>query len=685
MPSSARSPRALGLAALPLLAAASTLLPPEPAQAEEVYGTRSEALVEQSHQIRMVLEHGLATLRVRRTVHNGALRHDQALFWIDVPPTAVATGLRTKGTLRGKDHWFDGDLLEAELAAARYEELTGIGGYYPKDPALLSWRSQQQLALQVFPVAPGTDKTVEYTFELPTVYEDGRDHVTLPAMGTDAHPARITLHPAHPRDQLFVDGEPVPAGSALVLDREHELSLARHDPPRIDASLASVSLGDDRVLMHYQVALAPRLSTVPRDARVVVVIDGSRSLGPREREAAVATASAYLEHFGGPRSKARAEVLVFDHEVRARHGAMVPVREALADLQHLTLPEANGSRLDAALTEAGDRLAKGPRGSRRILVLTDARTRASLAPARLEELSRRSGAIVHVGMIGFGDPFLERDDADPWAEVATATGGLVWQLANDPAAPRSESVALFEELARPVRLDHPRVLIPSQPDPSLDDQLLDGWLGEGQGVQTLEVVDAAVEHLRIEGQLWSEPVRETVFPDAAQGRRWSALVFGDELMYELSEEEMMPLAMRGGAVSPVTSYLAIEPGVRPSTEGLDHEEQAFGLAGIGFGGGGSGMGTIGAGQVMLRGPDPRQELLEDLVRSALDACGGQGLGAFVELETTSAEIVEIERLEVHGGRDPVLAPCLERGVWDTMLGDEFDDDRHTWIVELPQP
>ena len=34
------------------------------------------------------------------------------------------------------------------------EELTGVGGYYPKDPALLSWRSQSQLALQVFPVAP---------------------------------------------------------------------------------------------------------------------------------------------------------------------------------------------------------------------------------------------------------------------------------------------------------------------------------------------------------------------------------------------------------------------------------------------------------------------------------------------------------------------------------------------------
>ena len=50
---------------------------------------------------------------------------------------------------------------------------------------------------------------------------------------------------------------------------------------------------------------------------------------------------------------------------------------------------------------------------------------------------------------------------------------------------------------------------------------------------------------------------------------WSALVFGSNVLDELSEPEMMTLAMKGGAVSPVTSYLAIEPGVRPSTEGLD--------------------------------------------------------------------------------------------------------------------
>ena len=47
--------------------------------------------------------------------------------------------------------------------------------------------------------------------------------------------------------------------------------------------------------------------------------------------------------------------------------------------------------------------------------------------------------------------------------------------------------------------------------------------------------------------------------DADAAKRWAALVFGSHLLSTLSEDEMMVLARHGGAVSPVTSYLAIEP------------------------------------------------------------------------------------------------------------------------------
>src|SRR5689334_5317639 len=93
------------------------------ASGDSFHATRSEKLVEKSHRIDIQLGHGYADLRVRRTVHNGGPRHDQATFYIDMPRGAVAVGLRTLGVMDGKPHWFAGELLEAEAAAARYQEL----------------------------------------------------------------------------------------------------------------------------------------------------------------------------------------------------------------------------------------------------------------------------------------------------------------------------------------------------------------------------------------------------------------------------------------------------------------------------------------------------------------------------------------------------------------------------------
>ena len=145
----------------------------------------------------------------------------------------------------------------------------------------------------------------------------------------------------------------------------------------------------------------------------------------------------------------------------------------------------------------------------------------------------------------------------------------------------------------------------------------------------------------------------------------------------------MPLALHGGAVSPVTSYLAIEPGVRPSTEGLYEGEGGIGIGMLGFAGGGSGIGLAGTGSGRATGPDTRQQTLERVVRAALDACGGEGLGIHLELETTSEEIVELGPLEVRGSGDPILVPCVERGVWAQLLGPEFDDAQRRWTIDLP--
>src|SRR5689334_19031963 len=120
------------------IAVLGVLLSVSSGHADEVTGTRGD-VVERSHRVDVVLYPGHARLTVRRTVENLGPRHDQALVHLDLPIDLVATGLRTLGTADGRPRWFPGVLMEAEAAARKYERLTGVGGYYPKDPALLSW------------------------------------------------------------------------------------------------------------------------------------------------------------------------------------------------------------------------------------------------------------------------------------------------------------------------------------------------------------------------------------------------------------------------------------------------------------------------------------------------------------------------------------------------------------------
>jgi hypothetical protein len=203
-------------------------------------------------------------------------------------------------------------------------------------------------------------------------------------------------------------------------------------------------------------------------------------------------------------------------------------------------------------------------------------------------------------------------------------------------------------------------------------------LPEGEGFEDLRIADADVSDLTVEGELWASPVRITRKPDAAEGKLWAALSFGaPEILGQLSEPEMMVLAKHGHAVSPVTSLLAIEPGVRPSTEGLDE------LSGIGEGGGGwaYGRGLNGGGGIGFPGFDHEAFLRRELSRS-LKACGGGDRKATVVLETTVAEVVDVPRATVDGPPDAALDRCLREAAWDLDLPLQFRDAWHSYTVPL---
>jgi hypothetical protein len=641
--------------------AAALLSPTAAAAADEVGGTRSDKLVEKAHVIDIRMGRGHADLVVRRTVHNGGPRHDQATFSVEVPLNAVATGLRTLGMRGGELHWFEGELMEAEAAADKYRELTGVGNFFPKDPALLSWRSQTDLDLRVFPCAPGEDKTVEYTLRMPTRYHDGRYHLELPALGTEALPAAATVSPFTPGATLFCNGAPLPAGGHIVLKSEVDLAVAIPQAQPFDAALAAVPFGNGKNVVHFRFDAGPQISTVPAGAHVVLLLDASRSLST-DPAVQTAMARAYLSHF----KDARVEIVTFDRKVRPLHGKFVPVTQAMAELRQMSFERKNGSNIDEALARADALLAALPAGTpKRILALTDARTRAELLPEFLRTKLQKSGALLHVGLVGEGSTELSRDDQHAWATLTRPTGGLVWHAGIDLADPDEDKRRVYEEWARPVRIDKLAIHAQGVDYPKYDDPL-----DEGEGIEDLRISTTPVSSVEVTGELWATPLRKVAMPDAAEGKLWAALAFGSDAFHGMTEEEMLPLAMHGRAVSPVTSYLAVEPGVRPSIDGL--EEDGLGVWGIGAGGGGGVKGITLIEHGLIGTRFDKQAYLRRALENGFAACGGRGRKAEVRLETTLRETVHVRAtLEGATSTDDTLRGCLEEAAWGLDLPDAF--------------
>ena len=667
------------LAAMGLATAATLMSLPGHAAGESsdrVHGTRSESLHERAHDVKLTMAPGHAKLVVRRTVYNGGPRHDQAVFDLFLPGNATAIGLRTLGALDGRPHWFDGELMEAEAAAAKYRELTGIGGYYPKDPALLSWRAQGHLKLQVFPCPPDAHKSVEYTLALPTAYHGGRHHLVVPRMGTDWLPASVEARVQRGTGRLWLGDRRLRNGAALRLGDEGygELELAPRRAPKLGGALAVVPFAKERVLTRYRIEAAPKLSALPRHARVVVLLDGSRSVRSDQAAASVAAARAYLAHL----PDAQVEVITFDRKVHRRHGRFVPASVAMADLEGYSIDLHNGSHVDRALAAAGDLLARTPAHTpRRIVVFTDGVARSALSVERLAASAKAHRAIVHVGLTKAQAPALRRDDEHPWTRAVQPTGGVLWHASASPDPAHADRMSqVYEELARPIRLHHFRVKASGR---DTHESWAPAALDEGEGLVDHRIRAEQLRWVKLEGQLWAQPIRRVLLPDAAEGKLWSAMVFGSGLLYELSEPEMMTLATKGGAVSPVTSYLAIEPGVRPSTEGLDWG------TGQGFG---SGSGRLGRSH---RARPPRVRMgsvfdpvafLRDHLGEAWRLCGGKAGTATVALETTLDEVVDVPSVEIEGNADPIAERCLTEGAWALDLPPQFAGHRQDWTIRI---
>lgn len=667
----------------PLLVVVASLGMALPARADDLQATLGEPLVEVSHNVQVRLVDGVAVYTVLRRIRNDGQRHEEAIVSLTVPPGAAATGLR----INASGVWYDAELLDTEEAAARYMELTGMGASTPRDPALLSWTAPGALTLQVFPVFPGGTSTVEYTFTAPMEYEDGRIVLWYPepARGGALAATTFQIDAGHPDGDVRVERRVAMDGYEAATegegDRWTRISVAPPPIAEVAARYASFAVGWARTVFRLELDAAPVMEPAPKGAHVVFVIDASYSEGEEGIRAQLDIVRGYLANL----PDASFDVVLFRRDAERLVGDLVPAKrldEVLAGAARPRLAPGNGSNLDAGLALAAKTLA-GVTGPARIVVLTDARLRRRFTvPSAVAALAGApAGTVVHVVLrhAGGGAELAERrDDAHPLSPLAAAYGGMLLEITGD--APKGSGLAeVTLGLVRPIRIDGFTIT-----GDGLADQLYEvpAVLDEGTGHRWTLLLGAAPAKLVLRGKIWGRAWQREVPVDAAFGARLPALVVGDPLLQELDPDEMRTVAYAGRAVSPETSYLAVEPGTRPSSAGIVRGGVSGGVGGSGgFGMMGSGA---GGGGYMEADPPDRIGLLRKWLADGAAACvrrtGAAELEATITFEATADEIVDVT---VAGpALTTVAAACLEDAAWAIRLDQRFRAEGERYVVPM---
>ncbi|MCA9661609.1 MAG: proprotein convertase P-domain-containing protein [Myxococcales bacterium] len=554
------------------------------------------------------------------------------------------------------DHTYSGD-LEVELVTPQGRRLTVDSG-----------RGGDNDIRGSFEVELPAETTIGGDWYLSVSDRAGLDVGTLErwSIAFDARPPKAEGDAAWSRARasldtpIFIPDAPDGDGGGLAL-----IEVAPPEIDTLDARLGRVVASADKSFFRVEVDAAPELRPLPRGASVVFVVDASRSLGPAEIMRQVDVARAYVSHV----PDAKVEIVAFRRRAERVFGDFIPATElaqGLADGARQRLAPGNGSALDEGLRLAGE-LLRGRRGPTRIVVVSDARLRSRLSVDDGVEAAKRAprSTITHLVIPRDGvDVRLERDDAYRLAALPASRGGVLYRLEFDASTSDKELARAALGLVRPIALEN--FAVDTDDAEGLD---VPSVLREGEGFRAMVARAKAPRRVVVRGMLWGEEVRREVRATRAFSQATAAFVFSEDEYDDLSDDEMMRVARFGRAVSPVTSYLATEPGVRPSTIGLD-------LVGMGSGGGGASGSSIGFGGAGGRA-HRKSFTLEELVAPGVARCKAEHRASptwrlDLRVETTSREIVDV--IPSRPATTPLDA-CVVEAIWETELSWNFTSER----------
>ncbi len=459
-------------------------------------------------------------------------------------------------------------------------------------------------------------------------------------------------------------------------------AIVRLTPPRIRTlagRLGRVVASGKKQFLRMELDTAPQLRPLPRYASVVFVVDASISMQEEGVNDQLALARAYLAHV----PTARFEVVLYRRFAKRLVGSFARASTFRAQVatarKRGLLDTGNGSALDEGLALAAKILGRR-RGPRRIVMLSDNLLRPSWKNRRaLRALATAPrSTIAHVVLPNFaGDDDDEtterRDDKHRLSPLASKHGGVLLHIAG-PDTPRHKALkSITLGLVRPIRIDHVRV-VGLPPKHGMD---LPKTLNEGDGLREMKLLATAPTQVTIVGRIWAAPYRKIIRVDKRFTRATAAFVFSHDLHGKLTNAEMMRVAKLGRAVSPVTSYLAIEPGVRPSWAGLEFASGGSGgfsgLGGLGLSGSGSG----GWGRI-------KYPTIHDLMKRHVKRCVARhkptaNWQVRLRFHATYKEVVDV----VPRSPKSSLQKCLVEGAWQISLPGNFTKKRDTRDITLP--
>lgn len=440
-------------------------------------------------------------------------------------------------------------------------------------------------------------------------------------------------------------------------------------------SYSRVLVDEELGFARLELDVARELSKLPEALELVFVVDGSRSLDPGHAELTLRVAESVASHVPG----ASVQVVIYDRAARALFGASVQGQDFSQELERALkahpLVLRNGSRPEEGLKLAMRLLERAPVTHQKyVIVITDERMASTWTDLASAQAIQGSGVLLHglrVSESSKDEPSLRRTSGI-LERVARLTGGIFATLSNVSTDTRSKELDRQTlGLVRPVQLD----AVALHPEHLAQQWRLPGVLHEGSGVREFDQLADPPERVTLTGELWSRPVEWVFASSQRQERATAAFIFSHNLHSALTEAQQYAVAMFGRAVSPVTSYLAIEPGVRPSHVGL---EAALGGSGLG------GRSIVSHGMVGL-GRRTLTHMAQPVI-PVVYACARQHLTRAATLEfgfeTTKLELLALTLATP--APETAFRECVEQGIWGLELTWEVMEGIHQRFAFMVQ-